>query len=234
MMLVQTSSVIADPDRPRQRLERPGARRRPGALAAALALPPPPHARRRCCSRVAAGAISWRLLAWMSPALLGLVLAVPLSAFMGSAAAGRRLARMGLLMTPEERTPPPIAAAADARGRGAPRPGPGAGRARRASSPIPAAFSRATSPGSTRRPRGGRASPTPPSAARSSSSPTASPLERLDAARDLRGARLARHARGPRAAPVGRSAAGEVFVMLAATAPSDARPDLDQRRSPRA
>src|SRR5690606_31174507 len=40
---------------------------------------------------VAAGAISWRLLAWMSPALLGLVLAVPLSSFMGSARAGRRM-----------------------------------------------------------------------------------------------------------------------------------------------
>ncbi len=62
---------------------------------------------------VAAGAISWRLLAWMSPALLGLVLAVPLSAFMGSAAAGLWLARMGLLVTPEERVPPPLAAAAD-------------------------------------------------------------------------------------------------------------------------
>ena len=62
---------------------------------------------------VAAGAISWRLLAWMSPALLGLVLAVPVSAFMGSAAAGRGLARLGLLTTPEERRPPPLAAAAE-------------------------------------------------------------------------------------------------------------------------
>ena len=62
---------------------------------------------------VAAGAISWRLLAWMSPALLGLVLAVPLSAFMGSAAAGRALARWGLLVTPEERHPPALAAAAE-------------------------------------------------------------------------------------------------------------------------
>ncbi len=62
---------------------------------------------------VAAGAISWRLLAWMSPALLGLVLAVPLSAFMGSATAGRALGRLGLLLTPEERHPPALAAAAD-------------------------------------------------------------------------------------------------------------------------
>ena len=63
---------------------------------------------------VAAGAISWRLLAWMSPALIGLVLAVPLAAFMGSAAAGRALERRGILLTPEERDPPALAAAADA------------------------------------------------------------------------------------------------------------------------
>lgn len=62
---------------------------------------------------VAAGAISWRLLAWMSPALVGLVLAVPLSAFMGNARVGRGLARLGLLLTPEERHPPAIAGAAD-------------------------------------------------------------------------------------------------------------------------
>lgn len=62
----------------------------------------------------AAGAISWRLLAWMSPALLGLVLAVPLSAFMGSARMGRMLRRMGLLGTPEERNPPALVAEAAA------------------------------------------------------------------------------------------------------------------------
>jgi membrane glycosyltransferase len=62
---------------------------------------------------VAAGAISWRLLAWMSPALLGLVFAAPVSAFVGSARAGRGLARLGLLTTPEECAPPPLAAAAE-------------------------------------------------------------------------------------------------------------------------
>ena len=62
---------------------------------------------------LAAGAISWRLLAWMSPALLGLILAVPISAFMGSARAGRGLARLGLLVTPEERRPPALAEAAE-------------------------------------------------------------------------------------------------------------------------
>jgi membrane glycosyltransferase len=62
---------------------------------------------------VAAGAISWRLLAWMSPALVGLVLAMPLSAFMGNARVGRAVARLGLLRTPEEKHAPPIAGAAD-------------------------------------------------------------------------------------------------------------------------
>jgi membrane glycosyltransferase len=55
---------------------------------------------------IAAAAISWRLLAWMSPALVGLVLAVPIAAFMGNARAGRMLRRLGLLVTPEERDPP--------------------------------------------------------------------------------------------------------------------------------
>ena len=129
-----------------------------------------------------AGAISWRLLAWMSPALLGLVLAVPLSAFMGSARAGRRLARLGLLVTPEERRPPPLAAAAE---RARPRrcaPAPPRPRTWRASSPIPRRW-RATSPGSTRRPPGAPASPTPRSPTRSSSSPTASARTRSTRAR---------------------------------------------------
>ena len=38
----------------------------------------------------AAGAISWPLLAWMSPALVGLLLAIPLSALMANAGAGSR------------------------------------------------------------------------------------------------------------------------------------------------
>jgi membrane glycosyltransferase len=62
---------------------------------------------------VAAGAISWRLLAWMSPALLGLVLAIPLSVFMSSAWVGVWLGRLRLLVTPEERRPPAIAGAAE-------------------------------------------------------------------------------------------------------------------------
>lgn len=53
-------------------------------------------------------------LAWLSPVLLGLVLAPALSRLSGSVAAGRGLARIGLLTTPEERTNPPALARATA------------------------------------------------------------------------------------------------------------------------
>jgi membrane glycosyltransferase len=46
--------------------------------------------------------LSPSLLAWVSPALLGLLLAVPLSRASGSAFLGRALAKLGLLRTPEE------------------------------------------------------------------------------------------------------------------------------------
>ena len=192
----------ADPDRPRQRLERPGPRQRAGALAAALALPPPAHARRRACSRSPPGAISWRLLAWMSPAILGLVLAVPLSAFMGSAAAGRWLARMGLLLTPEERTPPPLAGG---RRRARPRcsaPAAGCRTGSPGSWPIPAALARhlawldgadRAAAGRARRRARRRARSSSPTACRSTGSTPARP-SRCSPRPD---------ARRPRAAPVG-------------------------------
>ncbi len=56
----------------------------------------------------AAGAISWSLLAWMSPALLSMLIAVPLGAFLGSARAGAWMTRVGMLQTPEDRHPPEI------------------------------------------------------------------------------------------------------------------------------
>jgi membrane glycosyltransferase len=46
------------------------------------------------------------LLAWVSPALLGLFLAVPLSRASGSESIGRALSRIALLRTPEEIDPP--------------------------------------------------------------------------------------------------------------------------------
>ena len=50
------------------------------------------------------------LLAWVSPALLGLFLAVPLSRASGSERIGRALSRIALLRTPEEVLEPPLVA----------------------------------------------------------------------------------------------------------------------------
>ncbi|MBH0239564.1 glucans biosynthesis glucosyltransferase MdoH [Methylobrevis sp. L22] len=56
----------------------------------------------------AALADSWIMLAWLAPAVTGLVFAVPLSALTGSPAVGRFIRRLGLLRTPEEKNTPPI------------------------------------------------------------------------------------------------------------------------------
>lgn len=48
------------------------------------------------------------LAAWMAPALLGLVLAIPLSAASGSVRLGRLAGRLGLLRIPEEADPPRV------------------------------------------------------------------------------------------------------------------------------
>ena len=57
---------------------------------------------------VAAFAIATSLFLWMSPTILGLVLAVPISWASGQLGLGLALKRAGLLMTPEERDPPAI------------------------------------------------------------------------------------------------------------------------------
>ena len=57
---------------------------------------------------VAAYAVSPPFLLWMSPVVLGLVLAIPLSALTGQPAVGRALRRLGLLVTPEETEPPAV------------------------------------------------------------------------------------------------------------------------------
>ncbi|MFV0474568.1 MAG: glucans biosynthesis glucosyltransferase MdoH [Pikeienuella sp.] len=62
---------------------------------------------------LAAGAISWQLLAWMSPALIGLCLSAPVAGFLAGPGAGRLMRWLGLFATPEERNPPAIAAAAE-------------------------------------------------------------------------------------------------------------------------
>lgn len=58
---------------------------------------------------VAAFAIATSLFLWMSPTILGLVLAIPISWASGQLAWGLGLKRLGLLTTPEERDPPAIA-----------------------------------------------------------------------------------------------------------------------------
>ncbi len=55
-----------------------------------------------CVTAVIVWFLSPPLLAWLSPALLGLFLAVPLSRASGSARLGRFLSRLALLRTPEE------------------------------------------------------------------------------------------------------------------------------------
>ncbi len=63
---------------------------------------------------VTAGLISWSLLAWMSPALIGLGVSIPLAALVSSRGVGDWLRRRGVMVTPEEVTPPAIVLEADA------------------------------------------------------------------------------------------------------------------------
>ncbi|MCJ2107457.1 glucans biosynthesis glucosyltransferase MdoH [Methylobacterium sp. E-041] len=65
-------------------------------------------------SGIAAFAIATSLFLWMAPTILGLVLAIPISWASGQLALGLALKQRGLLMTPEERDPPPIATRAGA------------------------------------------------------------------------------------------------------------------------
>lgn len=59
---------------------------------------------------VGAYAVSWPLFLWMSPVVLGLVLAVPLASMTSSRAAGQVFRRFGLLLIPEETRPPEVLA----------------------------------------------------------------------------------------------------------------------------
>lgn len=64
-------------------------------------------------SLVAGLSISPSLVAWMSPTILGLILAIFLSWGTGQLRAGVALRRAGLLMTPEEKITPPVVARAN-------------------------------------------------------------------------------------------------------------------------
>jgi membrane glycosyltransferase len=63
-----------------------------------------------CVTAVIVWFLSPPLLAWLSPALLGLLLAVPLSRASGSESLGRVLSKLALLRTPEERHTPALVA----------------------------------------------------------------------------------------------------------------------------
>jgi membrane glycosyltransferase len=63
---------------------------------------------------VGAYAVSTPLLLWMSPVVVGLVLAIPVAALTGRPTVGRLLRRMGLLLTPEETSPPAVLLRANA------------------------------------------------------------------------------------------------------------------------
>ncbi len=65
-------------------------------------------------SLIAALLISPSLAAWMSPTIAGLILAILLSWGTGLKSVGLAFRRLGLLTTPEEREPPPIAVRANA------------------------------------------------------------------------------------------------------------------------
>ncbi|MGO8739185.1 glucans biosynthesis glucosyltransferase MdoH [Rhodoblastus sp.] len=65
-------------------------------------------------SLVAALLLSPSLAAWMSPTIAGLILAILLSWGTGLKSVGMAFRRVGLLATPEERAPPPIATRANA------------------------------------------------------------------------------------------------------------------------
>jgi membrane glycosyltransferase len=63
-----------------------------------------------CVTAVIVYFLSPSLLAWVSPALLGLFLSVPLSRVSGSEGLGSFLSRLGLLRTPAEVSAPPLVA----------------------------------------------------------------------------------------------------------------------------
>src|SRR6185295_18025678 len=63
---------------------------------------------------LAAYEVSFSLFAWMTPVIVGLLLAIPLAQWSASPAAGRWLRRMKLLLVPEESRAPDILVRANA------------------------------------------------------------------------------------------------------------------------
>ena len=63
---------------------------------------------------LAAYEVSFSLFAWMTPVIVGLILAIPLAQWTANPAAGRRMRSRKLLLTPEESEPPEILERANA------------------------------------------------------------------------------------------------------------------------
>jgi membrane glycosyltransferase len=63
---------------------------------------------------LAAYEVSFSLFAWMTPVIVGLILAIPLAQWSANPAAGRKMRRHKLLLTPEESEPPEILERANA------------------------------------------------------------------------------------------------------------------------
>ena len=114
MMLIQSGSVSADRLGPRHRLEPAAARRRLDPLQRHRAPPSLARGARRRHRCSPPSLISPSLVAWMSPTIVGLILAIPLSWASGQLWLGLGMRRIGLLRTPEETTPPPIVERANA------------------------------------------------------------------------------------------------------------------------
>jgi membrane glycosyltransferase len=57
---------------------------------------------------IAARSISWQMLAWLGPAVAGMLLAIPVSFATGSGMVGGWFAKLGLLRTPLDADPPPV------------------------------------------------------------------------------------------------------------------------------
>lgn len=71
-----------------------------------------PHTLFGIAAGIAAYAVSPSLFLWMTPVIIGMVLAIPLAAFTASRLAGIAFRHWGLLLIPEEVAPPPVLARA--------------------------------------------------------------------------------------------------------------------------
>ena len=100
--------------RARQRLAGAAARRRQPAACATAMRRYGWHTAFGLLLALAAYEVSFSLFAWMTPVIVGLILAIPLAQWSASAAAGRRMRRHKLLLTPEESEPPQILERANA------------------------------------------------------------------------------------------------------------------------